>query len=64
MEWTEWQGGDCPLPDDARVRVGMRHLLYPQDRIGAEMRGTYRAGDIQGWKHAGNAGDIIAYRTA
>jgi hypothetical protein len=61
-EWIEWKGGECPVSPDTRVHVRMRHLLYPQDGRGVEMTMTFRAGDIEGWQHEGNAGDIIAYR--
>lgn len=62
IEWIEWRGGDCPVEPSANVRLRMRHLLYPNDRHGAEVPGVYRAGDIARWSHEGNAGDIIAYQ--
>lgn len=63
-DWIEWNGGDRPVPADARVQVRMRHLVYPDDKRGAEMPKVYVAGQIEGWHHHGNAGDIIAYRLA
>ena len=64
MEWVEWHGGECPVDPSVMVRLRMRHLLYPDDKTGAEMRKAYRAGDIERWAHEGNAGDIIAYAVA
>jgi hypothetical protein len=61
-DWIEWPGGKRPVGAEVRVQVRMRHLLYPGDRRGAEIRGVFVAGDIEGWYHEGNAGDIIAYR--
>lgn len=51
--WIEWDGGECPLPDDTRVKLRTRN--------GVEHRLPVHAGN-QRWGHGGGQYDIIAYR--
>lgn len=51
--WIEWEGGECPLPDDAWVQVKMRDLDVTTGTPG-------RSGWI--WGCYGECDDIIAYR--
>ena len=51
--WIPWEGGECPLPDDARIKVMTRN--------GVEHRLPIHAGN-QRWGHGGGQYDIIAYR--
>src|SRR5690554_420381 len=51
--WIPWNGGECPLPDDARIKVMTRN--------GVEHRLPIHAGN-QRWGHGGGQYDIIAYR--
>src|SRR5690554_437124 len=51
--WIPWNGGDCPLPDDARIKVMTRN--------GVEHRLPIHAGN-QRWGHGGGQYDITAYR--
>ena len=55
-DWIIWNGGECPVPGK-RVQVQFRY----QSRIEAE-RYEGREADLLRWGHAGNGGDIIAYR--
>ena len=51
--WTEWHGGDCPLPWDCPVHI--------RTRDGHE-HGPLRAGRPS-WRHFWNSpSDIVAYR--
>lgn len=59
--WMEWAGGECPVAAHVRVHLRMRPLRTSGEPY-AEMRRTYPAGDVTGWRHEGGAGDIIAYR--
>lgn len=52
--WIEWQGGECPLPESARVEV--RH------EDGDQLMACAGKGAAAGWSHDGVDGDIIAYR--
>lgn len=56
-EWTEWKGGECPVPEGTKVDA-----IY---RDGD--RGQWKVGDIDfvhdaEWGHLGDEGDIVAYR--
>lgn len=51
--WILWRGGECPLPDDARVKLRTRN--------GVEHRLPIHAGN-QRWGRGGGQYDIIAYR--
>src|SRR5690554_5277839 len=51
--WIPWEGGECPLPDDARIKVMTRN--------GVEHRLPIHAGN-QRWGHGGGQYDITAYR--
>lgn len=58
--FTRWGGGANPAPGKM-VNVAMRPLSFESDNA-AVMSKRYCSDDIKGWKHSGNAGDIIAYR--
>lgn len=52
--WIDWQGGECPVDNDAIIEVIYRKTnLYQYNND--------RAGDFS-WSHDGSDGDIIAYR--
>lgn len=51
--WTAWNGGECPIPNDARVIVKFRG--------GDEDVASFVAGELR-WGHRGIIGDILAYR--
>jgi len=51
--WIEWDGGECPLPDDAWCEVMMRD--------GEKMQGR-QSRSCWVWRCYGSRDDIIAYR--
>ena len=51
--WIHWEGGECPLPSEVRVRVRTRN--------GVECPLPVHTGN-QRWGHGGGQYDIIAYR--
>lgn len=55
--WTEWQGGDCPVPLDS--------LVYVRVACGEQSAGAVEANKLQ-WAHgvSDNDYDIVAYQVA
>lgn len=51
--WVKWEGGECPVPKDTIVQIGMR------DGTSACEPGV--AGELR-WDHRGWRGDITRYR--
>ena len=52
-DWSEWNGGECPVPNDTEVIIAVRY--------GTGSTTPCRAGDYR-WNHKGYPGDIIAYK--
>ena len=50
--WIEWNGGDCPVPPRAEIKLGFRDGF----------EGSSTSPDDLRWDHAGSNGDIIAYK--
>jgi hypothetical protein len=55
-EWTQWNGGECPVSPDTVVEYKIRN--DPQQNTVYEAL----AGSLTTWKHRGRYGDIVAYR--
>ena len=50
--WIKWDGGECPVPPDTRVKVQLRDgLPGTEDRAGNYL-----------WNHDGNEYDIVEYQ--
>lgn len=54
--WIQWDGGDCPVPDETLVNLKVRE----------ESKKTYRDyacnASFLSWKHSNSAHDVVAYR--
>ena len=51
--WVKWDGGECPVPDDTRVKVKCRSGKVLEPRL------AYR----YSWSHIDSNSDIVEYHT-
>ncbi|MBV8061132.1 MAG: hypothetical protein JO253_06375 [Alphaproteobacteria bacterium] len=52
-DWVEWNGGECPVHEDAIIEYRLRNSMF-------SIKG-FRAKHLQ-WNHHNNRSDIVAYR--
>ena len=50
--WIRWEGGECPVADEALVSVRYRHSLYDAGGVAKNFH----------WRQFGGPNDIVAYR--
>ena len=51
--WIKWDGGECPVPPDTRVKVKYRFAGLERSGLAKEYY----------WRHCGDGSDIVKYST-